>query len=46
VPIWIRVILTPNLGMANSTPFPLAFEKFYLPDTIRVVDSVIETVQY
>ncbi|MBW0547921.1 hypothetical protein O181_087636 [Austropuccinia psidii MF-1] len=29
-----------------DTPFPLVFEKFYLPDQIRILDSILETVQY
>ncbi|KAM0753867.1 pyruvate dehydrogenase [Meredithblackwellia eburnea MCA 4105] len=29
-----------------DTPFGLAYEKFYLPEQIRVIDSVIETMQY
>ncbi|KAI5479548.1 2-oxoisovalerate dehydrogenase E1 component, beta subunit [Pseudohyphozyma bogoriensis] len=29
-----------------DTPFPLAHEKFYLPDHIRVLDAIIETMQY
>jgi len=29
-----------------DTPFPLAHEKLYLPDTIRVLDSIIEAIRY
>ncbi|PLW48047.1 hypothetical protein PCASD_03535 [Puccinia coronata f. sp. avenae] len=29
-----------------DTPFPLAFEKFYLPDQIRILDAIVETMTY
>ncbi|KZT55091.1 Thiamin diphosphate-binding protein [Calocera cornea HHB12733] len=29
-----------------DTPVPLAFEKFYIPDAVRILDSVLETLQY
>lgn len=29
-----------------DTPFPLVFEKLYVPDQIRILDAIIETVQY
>lgn len=29
-----------------DTPFGMAFEKFYLPDQIRMLDSIIETMRY
>ncbi|KAH8916607.1 thiamine diphosphate-binding protein [Atractiella rhizophila] len=29
-----------------DTPFPAAFEKFFLPDEIRVLDAIVETLQY
>jgi hypothetical protein len=32
--------------MMPSTPVPLAAEKFYQPDAIRVMDGMIETMLY
>ncbi|BGP38031.1 hypothetical protein JCM10449v2_001958 [Rhodotorula kratochvilovae] len=29
-----------------DTPFGLAYEKFYLPDHIRILDGIIETMRY
>lgn len=29
-----------------DTPFPLIFEKFYLPDKLKLVDAIKETVNY
>lgn len=29
-----------------DTPFGMIYEKFYLPDKIRVLDSIIKTMQY
>ncbi|GAA5965312.1 hypothetical protein JCM8115_002251 [Rhodotorula mucilaginosa] len=29
-----------------DTPFGLAYEKFYLPDQIRILDGIIETMRY
>ncbi|EFP75914.1 hypothetical protein PGT21_005437 [Puccinia graminis f. sp. tritici] len=29
-----------------DTPFPLVFEKFYLPDQIRILDAIVETMKY
>lgn len=29
-----------------DTPFPLVFEKLYVPDQIRILDALIETAQY
>ncbi|GAA96120.1 uncharacterized protein L969DRAFT_68888 [Mixia osmundae IAM 14324] len=29
-----------------DTPFPLAFEKYYLPDAIRILDGIIRTMTY
>lgn len=29
-----------------DTPFPLVFEKFYLPDQIRILDAIIQTMEY
>ncbi|KAH9465226.1 hypothetical protein MJO28_007015 [Puccinia striiformis f. sp. tritici] len=29
-----------------DTPFPLVFEKFYLPDQIRILDAIVETMTY
>ncbi|ORY72241.1 pyruvate dehydrogenase [Leucosporidium creatinivorum] len=29
-----------------DTPFGLAYEKFYLPDQLRILDSIIETMRY
>jgi 2-oxoisovalerate dehydrogenase E1 component beta subunit len=30
----------------RSTPVPLAFERFYQPDVIRVFDKLVETLSY
>ncbi|KAK4058860.1 hypothetical protein OIO90_000306 [Microbotryomycetes sp. JL221] len=29
-----------------DTPFGLAYEKFYLPDQVRILDSIIETMRF
>ncbi|GAA6026979.1 hypothetical protein JCM8097_006012 [Rhodosporidiobolus ruineniae] len=29
-----------------DTPFGLAYEKFYVPDHVRILDGIIETMQY
>ena len=29
-----------------DTPFPLAFEKLYLPDELKVFDGIMRSVQY
>lgn len=29
-----------------STPVPLMFERFYQPDVIRVLDKIVETLNY
>jgi len=29
-----------------DTPFPLAFEKLYLPDELKIYDAIMRTVQY
>ena len=29
-----------------DTPFPLIFEKFYLPDKLRVFEAIKETIEY
>jgi len=29
-----------------DTPFPLVFEKFYLPDQIRILDAIVQTMTY
>ncbi|BGP53948.1 hypothetical protein JCM8202v2_001520 [Rhodotorula sphaerocarpa] len=29
-----------------DTPFGLAYEKFYLPDQIRILDGIVETMRY
>jgi 2-oxoisovalerate dehydrogenase E1 component beta subunit len=29
-----------------DTPVPLIYEKFYLPDTIRILDGIVETLKY
>ncbi|OAV89476.1 hypothetical protein PTTG_12671 [Puccinia triticina 1-1 BBBD Race 1] len=29
-----------------DTPFPLVYEKFYLPDQIRILDAIVETMRY
>jgi hypothetical protein len=30
----------------NSLPVALQYEKFHIPDSIRVLDAMIETLQY
>lgn len=30
----------------SSTPVALQYEKFHIPDAIRVVDAVVETLTY
>lgn len=37
----VCVMLTPS-----STPVPLAYEKFYQPDVIRVFDQLVQTLSY
>ena len=29
-----------------DTPFPLAFEKLYLPDELKVYDAILKTARY
>ena len=29
-----------------DTPVPLAFEQFYLPEQVRVIDAIIQTMEY
>lgn len=29
-----------------DTPFPLVFERFYVPDKFRVLDAIMETMKY
>lgn len=31
---------------SNSTPVPMQFEKFYIPDPIRILDAVTETLTF
>jgi 2-oxoisovalerate dehydrogenase E1 component beta subunit len=30
----------------SSTPVALQFEKFYIPDAVRVMDAIVETLKY
>lgn len=32
--------------VAVSTPVALQYEKFHIPDAIRIVDAVVETLSY
>jgi 2-oxoisovalerate dehydrogenase E1 component beta subunit len=34
------------LADLTSVPVPLAYEKFYQPDVIRVFDKLVETLSY
>ena len=29
-----------------STPVPFQYEKFYMPDALRIMDAIVETLQY
>ena len=29
-----------------STPVPMQYEKFYMPDNIRIMDAIVETLTY
>ena len=35
-----------NISNFNSIPVALQYEKFHIPDSIRVLDAMIETLQY
>ena len=35
-----------NISKFNSIPVALQYEKFHIPDSIRVLDAMIETLQY
>lgn len=45
---WECVLLTFLLATDGdySTPFGMAYEKFYLPEQIRILDAIIQTMQY
>jgi 2-oxoisovalerate dehydrogenase E1 component beta subunit len=30
----------------RSTPVPLQAEKFYIPDAVRILDALVETLTY
>lgn len=38
--------LDAKISNINSIPAALQYEKFHIPDTIRVLDAMIETLQY
>lgn len=29
-----------------STPVPMQFEKFFIPDALRILDGIVETLTY
>ena len=39
----VFMLISPPL---NSIPVALQYEKFHIPDSIRVLDAMIETLQY
>jgi hypothetical protein len=38
--------LTVDFAFVYSTPVALAFEKFYIPDAVRVMDAIISTFKF
>lgn len=35
-----------NISNRNSIPAALQYEKFHIPDAIRVLDAMMETLRY
>jgi 2-oxoisovalerate dehydrogenase E1 component beta subunit len=32
--------------MSSSTPVALQYEKFYIPDALRIMDAIVETLSF
>lgn len=38
--------ITDRSSLFSSTPVALQYEKFHIPDAIRVLDALVETLTY
>ena len=39
-------VLTDARAYAHSTPVPMQYEKFHIPDALRILDGIVETLTY
>jgi len=44
--LFLRLEAPVKIVAGWDTPVPLGYEKFYIPDAIRVLDGLVETLQY